>query len=49
MDRNAVLLYGSDIGAASYVAPNSVVMKEERLLPGLRYEGVPIHVMSEGT
>lgn len=49
VDRNAVLLYGSDIGAASYVAPNSVVMKEERLLPGLRYEGVPIHVMSEGT
>jgi non-ribosomal peptide synthetase-like protein len=36
-----VPLYGADIGAGTVVAPHSVVMKQERLLPGLRYEGVP--------
>ncbi|MEV4641255.1 amino acid adenylation domain-containing protein [Actinoplanes sp. NPDC049548] len=36
-----VPLYGADIGAGAYVAAHSVVMKRERLLPGLRYEGVP--------
>jgi non-ribosomal peptide synthetase-like protein len=36
-----VPLYGSDIGAGTYVAPHSVVMKHERLQSGLRYEGVP--------
>ncbi len=37
----AVLLYGSDIGARTDVAPHSVVMKHERLLPDCRYEGCP--------
>ncbi len=37
----AVLLYGADIGAGAKVAPHSVVMKRERLLPGGRYEGCP--------
>ena len=41
LGRNAVLLYGSDIGAGAQVAPNSVVMKNERLLPSLFYEGAP--------
>ena len=37
----AVPLYGSDIGAGAYVAPHSVVMKEEHLLAGGRYVGAP--------
>ncbi|MSU34442.1 MAG: amino acid adenylation domain-containing protein [Pedosphaera sp.] len=41
LGRNAVLLYGSDIGAGAQVAPNSVVMKNEHLLPSLFYEGAP--------
>ncbi|TCO47279.1 non-ribosomal peptide synthetase [Actinocrispum wychmicini] len=36
-----VPLYGADIGASTMVAPHSVIMKHERLLPGLRYSGVP--------
>lgn len=39
--NSAVLLYGADIGAGVYVAPHSVVMKRERLLPGRAYEGCP--------
>jgi len=39
--RGAVLLYGADIGERAGVAPNSVVMKREMLLPGLRYAGCP--------
>jgi non-ribosomal peptide synthetase-like protein len=39
--RGAVLLYGADIGEGAGIAPNSVVMKRERLLPGLRYAGCP--------
>jgi non-ribosomal peptide synthetase-like protein len=38
---NAVPLYGADIGERTYVAPHSVIMKRERLLPGRRYEGAP--------
>ena len=37
----AVLLYGSDIGAGAHVAPHSVVMKRESLLPGRSYTGCP--------
>jgi len=37
----AVLLYGADIGEGTRVAPNSVVMKRERLLPGRSYAGCP--------
>jgi non-ribosomal peptide synthetase-like protein len=39
----AVLLYGSDIGAGARVAPHSVVMKRESLLPGRSYAGSPTH------
>ena len=36
-----VLLYGADIGARTHVAPHSVVMKRESLLPGHSYSGCP--------
>jgi non-ribosomal peptide synthetase-like protein len=39
--RNAVLLYGAEIGAGARVAPNSVVMKHEHLLAGRSYAGFP--------
>lgn len=39
--HGTVPLYGADIGEGAQVAPHSVIMKEERLLPGLRYEGAP--------
>jgi non-ribosomal peptide synthetase-like protein len=42
----AVPLYGSDIGAGAHVAPHSVVMKGEHLLPGGRYEGAPTRTAS---
>ncbi|WP_406340299.1 amino acid adenylation domain-containing protein [Streptomyces sp. NBC_00648] len=38
---NTVLLYGAEVGRDTVVTAHSVVMKQERLLPGLRYEGVP--------
>ena len=38
---STVPLYGADIGAHTYVAPHSVIMKREHLLPWLRYEGAP--------
>ncbi|MCE2881837.1 MAG: amino acid adenylation domain-containing protein [Planctomycetaceae bacterium] len=38
---NTVILYGAEVGAGATVAPHSVVMKRERLSPGLRYEGAP--------
>jgi len=37
----AVLLYGADIGARTRVAPQSVVMKRESLLPDHCYIGAP--------
>ena len=37
----AVLLYGAEIGAGAHVAPHSVVMKRESLLPGRSYSGCP--------
>ncbi len=36
-----VPLYGADIGEHTSVAPHSVIMKHERLQPGLLYAGVP--------
>ena len=42
--RNTVLLYGADIGEDTVIAPNSVVLKHERLLPHQRYEGFPTRV-----
>jgi len=45
--HNAVLLYGADIGANARVGPHSVIMKHERLLPGIDYEGFPIRRVAE--
>jgi non-ribosomal peptide synthetase-like protein len=42
----ACLLYGADIGTHSTVAPHSVVMKRERLLPDLAYAGCPTRLLS---
>jgi acetyltransferase-like isoleucine patch superfamily enzyme len=42
----AVLLYGADIGERTRVAPHSVVMKKERLLPGRSYAGCPIRMVT---
>ncbi len=38
---NVVPLYGAEVGEGTYVAPHSVIMKRERLLPGRKYEGAP--------
>ncbi len=46
---NAVLLYGSDIGANARVAPHSVVMKHEHLRPGVLYAGFPTRPISDQT
>ena len=45
--RDALLLYGGDIGERTYVMPNSVVMKRERLLTGFSYAGSPTHPVSQ--
>ena len=37
----AMLFYGADVGDGASVAPQSVIMKHERLLPHQRYEGCP--------
>src|SRR5262249_52954290 len=42
VSHHAVLLYGADVGAETRVSPHSVIMKHERLLPGIDYEGFPI-------
>ncbi len=47
VSHNAVLLYGADVGANARVAPHSVIMKHERLLPGIDYEGFPIRRAAE--
>lgn len=39
--HNTVPLYGAQVGEGAFVAAHSVIMKEELLLPGQRYEGVP--------
>jgi len=39
--NSAVLLYGAEVGARTTVAPHSVVMKRESLLPGHAYSGCP--------
>jgi len=45
--HNAVILYGADVGADARVGPHSVIMKHERLLPGINYEGFPIRRVAE--
>jgi non-ribosomal peptide synthetase-like protein len=47
--HGTVLLYGADLGAHSCVAPQSVVMKDEHLLPGRRYEGFPVRTVAAAT
>jgi acetyltransferase-like isoleucine patch superfamily enzyme len=39
---NAVLLYGAEIGEGSRVAPNSVVLKHERLPARQNFAGFPV-------
>jgi len=41
LGSGAVPLYGADVGEHARVAPHSVIMKREHLLPGRRYEGAP--------
>ena len=40
-----VPLYGARIGERTYVGPHSVIMKQELLLPGVRYEGAPTRTL----
>jgi len=39
----SLLFYGADVGEGAHVAPQAVVMKGERLLPGRAYAGSPAH------
>jgi len=45
----AVLLYGAHVGARARVAPHSVVMKHESLLPDHSYEGFPTRPIGRQT
>ncbi len=45
--RGTVPLYGAVIGDRTHVGANSVIMKREHLLPGLRYQGVPSRAVGE--
>ena len=47
VSHEAVLLYGADIGVNTNVAPHGVVMKHERLLAGVDYEGFPVRRAAE--
>ncbi|MDE2410305.1 MAG: amino acid adenylation domain-containing protein [Sphingomonadales bacterium] len=44
VSRGTVPLYGAVVGEGARVGPHSVIMKEEHLLPGLDYQGVPTRV-----
>ncbi len=44
----SVMLYGAEVGEGGTVTPHSVVMKGERLDPGLVYEGVPTRPAKAG-
>jgi non-ribosomal peptide synthetase-like protein len=46
--RATLLLYGADVGDGTGVAPNSAVMKGERLLPSHSYVGRPTRAASRG-
>jgi non-ribosomal peptide synthetase-like protein len=43
----AVPLYGADIGEGTRVTSHSVIMKRERLLPGLHYAGAPTRLRAQ--
>jgi len=47
MARGTVPLYGAVIDDRTHLGANSVVMKREHLLPGLRYQGVPSRAIGE--
>ena len=47
--HGTVLLYGADLGEHSRVAPQSVVMKDEHLLPERDYEGFPVRTVTART
>ncbi len=42
-----VPLYGCVVGEGVHVGPGSVIMKQEHLLPGLAYQGVPLRVVND--
>ena len=43
--RGTVPLYGAHVSEGAHVGANSVIMKHEHLLAGLRYQGVPSRVL----
>jgi non-ribosomal peptide synthetase-like protein len=43
-----VPLYGAEIGENTIVTAHGVVMKHERLLPGVQYQGAPTHPIPKG-
>ena len=45
ISSGTVPLYGCLVGEGAHVGPGSVIMKQERLLPGLSYQGVPLRVV----
>ncbi|HEX4739117.1 MAG TPA: amino acid adenylation domain-containing protein [Allosphingosinicella sp.] len=44
VSAGTVPLYGAVVGEGAHVGAHSVIMKQEHLLPGLRYQGVPTRV-----
>lgn len=45
ISAGTVPLYGCVVGEGAHVGPGSVIMKQESLLPGLSYQGVPLKVV----
>ncbi|MFM9935004.1 MAG: amino acid adenylation domain-containing protein [Novosphingobium sp.] len=46
VSSGTIPLYGAVVGADVHVGPHSVIMKQEHLLPGLCYQGVPLKVVN---
>jgi acetyltransferase-like isoleucine patch superfamily enzyme len=46
LQRSALMLYGSELGDGARVLPHGVVMKHERLSPGLTYAGAPTRAVA---
>ncbi|MDE2435758.1 MAG: amino acid adenylation domain-containing protein [Sphingomonadales bacterium] len=49
VSHGTVPLYGAMIDKDTHVGAHSVIMKQEHLLPGLRYQGVPPRVLGRET
>lgn len=47
ISAGTVPLYGCVVGEGAHVGPGSVIMKQESLLPGLSYQGVPLKVVRD--